>query len=340
MGVSFRMEKEHNIRLTSAELSSLWTTYLSDEMSICVFKYFLNKVNDTEIKPIIEHAMKLSKEHVEIIKNIFTAEGIPIPKGFTEDDVNPDAPRLFQDTFFLNYIKHMAKGGLATYAILLPLIVRKDIREFYSSCLASTTELYNEATSLLLSKGIEIRPPYIPYPTQVEFIEKQGFLAGWFRKQRPLTGHEIMNFYANIQTNKLGEAIALGFGQVAKSRKIRDYMLRGKEIAKKHIDVFSKYLNTYDLPAPMTWDHEVERETEPPFSDKLMMYHVSIMNASSVGNYGMAISMSQRRDISADYARLLAEVALYAEDGINIMIDNEWLEWPPHAVDRVELIKR
>jgi hypothetical protein len=29
-----------------------------------------------------------------------------------------------------------------------------------------------------------------------------------------------MNLYANIQTNKLGEAIVLGFGQVARSERI------------------------------------------------------------------------------------------------------------------------
>jgi len=340
MEVGSEMEKEHNIRLTSAELSSLWMTYLGDTMSICVFKYFLNKVDDTEIRPIIEHAMKISTEHVEIIKKIFSDEGIPIPRGFTDDDVNPDAPRLFQDTLFLTYIKYTAKSGLASYAAILPLTTRKDIREFYSSCLASTTELYNEATSLLLAKGLEVRPPYIPYPTEVKFVKKQSFLAGWFGEQRPLVGSEIMNLHANIQTNNLGEAISIAFGQVAKSKKVRDYMLRGKEIAKKHIEVFAKYLKAYDLPIPMSWNHEVENKTESPFSEKLMMYQISLMSASSIGNYGMAMSMSRRRDITADFARLSAEVALYAEDGVNIMIENEWMEFPPHAVDRVQLIKQ
>ncbi|MDQ0223785.1 hypothetical protein CHH83_09480 [Bacillus sp. 7586-K] len=334
------METEHNIRLTSAELSSLWSNYLMDSMSICVFTYFLEKVNDSEIKPIIKQALKMSSEHIEIIKKIFSAEGIPLPKGFTDEDVNPHAPKLFQDTFLLNYVKHMTKGGLSLYGAILPNIVRKDIREYYSSCLASTTELYNETTSILSSKGIEIRPPFIPYPKDVEFVEKQSFLAGWFGEQRSLTGQEIMNLFTNIQTNKLGEALVIGFGQVAGSVKIRDYMLRGKEISKKHIAIFSKYLNADDLPSPMTWDHEVEASTEAPFSDKLMMYHVGVMNASSVGNYGVAISMSQRRDIASVYVRLSAEIGKYAEDGINIMIDNAWLERPPQNIDRDALIKK
>jgi hypothetical protein len=156
------METEHNIRLTSAEFSSLWTNYTADSMSVCILTYFLNKVDDLEIKPIIEQALKNSKEHLEIVESIFSEEGIPIPKGFTVDeDVNLEAPLLFQDTIYLYYIKHMAKGGLATYGAILPNVIRKDIRAFYSSCLSSTTELYNESTSLLLSKGLEVRPRHI-----------------------------------------------------------------------------------------------------------------------------------------------------------------------------------
>ncbi|MFT4417008.1 DUF3231 family protein [Fredinandcohnia humi] len=333
------MKKEHNIQLTSAELFSLWSTYIADSMAICVFTYLLHKVKDTEITPIIEHGMKISNEHISIIEGLFKEEGIPIPIGFTVDDVNPNAPRLFQDGFFLNYMKHMAKGGLLTYSMILPNIVRKDIREFFSSALTSTNVLYNETTSLLASKGLEIRPPYIPYPKEVEFVKKQSFLAGWFGEQRPLTAAEVMHFYANIQTNKLGEALTIGFAQVAKSKEVTEYFQRGKEIAKKHREIFANYLSDYDLPAPMTWDHDVENVTESPFSDKLMMFHIGILSSNGMGNYGLAISQSQRRDITTAYTRLSAEIGKYAEDGLNIMIDNEWLEKVPHAADRGELVK-
>jgi hypothetical protein len=72
---------------------------------------------------------------------------------------------------------------------------------------------------------------------------------------------------------------------------------------------------------------------------KLMLYHTNMLNASGIGNYGMAMSMSQRRDITASYARLASEIRQYAEDVLNILIDNVWLERPPHAADRGELIK-
>ncbi|MCM3121773.1 DUF3231 family protein [Mesobacillus sp. AQ2] len=40
-----------------------------------------------------------------------------------------------------------------------------------------------------------------------------------------------------------------------------------------------------------------------------------------------------------DYSRVNAEVLKYSEDGINIMIANEWLEQPPLSVDRKDLTK-
>src|SRR5690554_338963 len=104
------METHQNIRLTSAELASLWPTYLADTMSICVFKFYLSHLKDTEIRLVAEQAINLSKQHVEFIEQIFKKEVIPIPVGFTDQDVNLSSPLLFQDTFILQYIKHMAKG--------------------------------------------------------------------------------------------------------------------------------------------------------------------------------------------------------------------------------------
>jgi hypothetical protein len=45
-----------------------------------------------------------------------------------------------------------------------------------------------------------------------------------------------------------------------------------------------------------------------------------------------------RRDLSLVLTRFIAEIALYSEDGVNIMIDKGWLERMPEAADRKELI--
>ena len=75
----------------------------------------------------------------------------------------------------------------------------------------------------------------------------------------------------------------------------------------------------------------------PPFSDKLMMYHVAALTASGIGQYGVAMSVSPRHDLSVIYARLSAELAHFSDDGANIMINNGWMEYPPVSADRKKL---
>lgn len=324
----------HHIRLTSSEVGGLWANYMADSMFVCVYQYYLAKVEDAEIKKVLEHALDLAQQHVQVVTKIFKEEGHAIPLGFTENDVNVNAPRLFSDEFFLLFTKHMTKGALVTYGAMLPHTFRNDIREHFMSCISSAMELLNDTANVLLSKGIEVRSPYIPYLHEVDMVEKQHFLAGWWGKQRPLMAAEITHLFSNIQTNHMGSAVITGFAQVIKAKDVQNYFIRGKDISMKQIEVFSKYLNENDLPAPVTWDAQVQDITESPFSDKLMLYIITLMNAAGMGNYGTAISASPRRDIGADYVRLLGEIGLYAEDGINLQIKHAWLERPPHAADR------
>ncbi|QGH33298.1 DUF3231 family protein [Gracilibacillus salitolerans] len=334
------MEHNHdNIKLTSAEVSYLWNTYLGDSLSICVFKYFLEHVEDKEIKTITTHALDLSQQHIETIQSIFLNEGIQIPQGFTEQDVNLKSKRLFTDVFYLKYIKNMTKGGLATYGRLLQNIYRHDIRSFFSKCLTSTIELDTEVVRLLLEKGIAACPPTIPYPQKIEFVHKQSFFLEGLGRRDALTGAEVANLHSNIETNQLGTSLAIAFSQVAQSNKVRKFILRGNDIASKHIKVFSSYLEMNSLPVPMSFDQEVTESTESPFSDKLMLFHFGLMIYAGIGNYGVAISESRKSDLVVDYTRLTAEILKLSEDFANIIVANEWLEQPPLSANRKDLTK-
>jgi hypothetical protein len=334
------METNHdNIKLTSAELSYLWSSYLADSMAICFFKHFLENIEDEDIKSIVIYAMQLSEEHVKFIQKIYSTENIQIPQGFTEEDVDLNAKRLFSDSFYLIYIKNMSKGGLITNGRVLQNIYRQDIRTFYNGCLTETIELDNRATNLLLEKGLAVRPPNIPYPDKLEFVHKQSFILEGLGRREVFTGTEVTNLYANIQTNHFGSCLAMAFSQVAENDKVRKYFLRGKEISKKHLKVLGSYLEMASLPLPMSYDQEISETTEAHFSDKIMMFHFSQMIYSGVGNYGISIAESQRTDLVVDYSRLNIEVLKLSEDGANIMIANEWLEQPPVTASRRDLAK-
>jgi hypothetical protein len=331
------METKHNVRPTTAEIANLWNSYMNDTLSVCMLKYFLNKVEDTEIKEIIQYALHLAEQHVQKITNLFNSEDIPIPNGFTDQDVNINAPRLYSDPFLLNYIKQMSKIGLAAYGMALSLAARHDVVQFYSECLASITELNNKATNLALSKGLYIRAPYMPMPKSVEYIEQKGFLSDVFGEKRTLLAVEIAHLYGNTQTNALGKALIMGFAQVTPSKDVRNFMLTGKELAQKHINILSNLLVESDVPSPMSWNGDVMDSTTAPFSDKLMMYHVNVINAVGVGHYGTALAVSLRADLITTYLRLQAEGLKYGKDGLDIMITNHWMEQPPQHVNHEAL---
>jgi hypothetical protein len=333
--------KGSQIRLTAGEIAQLWIQYLNDSASICVLSYFLEKAEDDEIKPIIKFSLELSQSHIQKITAILTEEKNVVPCGFSlKEDVDVTAPRLFSDSFVLNFINQMSKVGLTSYAGSVAASVREDIKDYYMECLSETMQLYKKSTNLLLSKGLYVRPPSLPNLEKVEFVKKQWFMLDVVGEKRPLTAAEVANLFSNLQRNALGVATLTGFSQVAENKDVKQFFLKGLEIGNKHVKLFRGKLEESKLPAPMGWDSEITNSTAHTFSDKLMMFFTSGLITLSVGYYGTAISQSPRADISTMYNRLSLEVQLYAEDGANIMIKNGWLEQPPMASDRDELIRR
>jgi hypothetical protein len=332
------MDDKTKIRLTAAEMSMLWTQYINDTASICVNSYFLEKVEDHEVKPVIEFALNGSKYNISFLKELFTKESFPIPIGFTEKDVHVTAPRLFSDTYFLMYLRNMSVLGMAAGGLALGIATRPEVVKFFKSVLKTAIGLQDLTRDLMLKQGTYVRPPFISTPDRVDFVERQSFLTGFLGEKRSLVAQEITMLFNNIQTNAIGKTLITGFAQTARTKEVKDYFIRGKRIAQKHIDIFSDILKKEDLPAPMTWDTALSDSTIPVFSEKLMMFHVSGMIAAGIGNYGASMSGSPRRDLGLKYASLIPEIALYAEDGANIMIKHGWLEEPPQSDNREKLI--
>ncbi|MCT8136722.1 DUF3231 family protein [Anaerobacillus sp. CMMVII] len=332
------MPKE-NISLTSSEIGSLWTSYMNDSMSKCVLSFMIKHVHDEDIYPVIEQALTLTKAHLEKLTLLFQAENYAIPTGFTESDLNPNAPSLYTDTFCLTYINHMAKVGMLGNSGFLSMSAREDLIDFYTSALVETTKLYNQGTKIALEKGVYVRSPYIPVPQKIDFIDKKNYFSGFsfLNKQRPLNSIEISHLFMNIQTNLIGMKLALSFAQTSPLKAVQEFMIRGSEISQKHVKVFSGTLLDNHIPSPISSDVCITDSTIPPFSDKLMMFHMSLLSATGTGNYALAASASQRSDIVLNYERLSIEIGQYAKTGANIMIENNWLEQPPGTTDKEKL---
>lgn len=335
------MGTEYNVELTSPEIADLWTAYQADSMAICGIKYFLTHIDNDDIREVLEYALKLSEEHVQKVTEIFKEENYPVPQGFTEHDVNLNAPRLYTDKLYLIYILNMGKYGLETYSLALSLSERSDVIQYFTTCLNETEKLHNWAKEVAKEKGILTRAPHIPKPEQIDFVKDHSFLAGYIGEQRPLLGVEIGSLVYNAKRNALGQAIITGFSQVAQDKKVRKYLEKGREISGKHLEIFSSLLNQdYLSQGTMNLTSEVTDSTVSPFSDKLMMFHITTLIASGIGQYGRAMSTSPRHDIGVKYSRLIAEIAKYSNEGAKIMIDNGWMERPPEAADRKDLANK
>jgi hypothetical protein len=331
------MENERIVKVTSAELTQLWSQYLNDSGSVCVLTFFLEKAEDPEIKQVIEFALQLSKAHIQKLHIFFSEEKYPVPYGFKlEEDVDLSAPKLFSDSYVLQFIHQMAKIGLNNYSAAVAASVRTDITDYYMECLSETMQLYKKSKDVLLAKGLYVRSPNIPME-KVEFVNKQAFLFDVFGEKRPLIVAEVSNLYANTQRNILGVATLIGFSQVAKDKDVTQFLLKGIDIGKKHVKLFGSKLEECNLPVPASLSAEVTTSTAYTFSDKLMMFFTTGLIALSIGYYGTAVAQSPRVDLGVMYNRLSMEVQLYSEDGSNILINRKWMEQPPMATDRGEL---
>ncbi|NRD78493.1 DUF3231 family protein [Bacillus sp. BRMEA1] len=325
--------------LTSSEIANLWIAYIDMNAMVIKLKYVLKIMEDTEIRPIIEKTNQVSESSLNQLKQIFNKENFAMPLGFTEADVNLAAPRLFSDTFFLVFLQNKMDMNLNAYSMALSHATRPDIRHFFQECLTTSIQIFNEATDMMLAKGIYVRPPFIPTPKSVDMTERQSFLSGWLGNKRPLTAIEIDQLFFSISRNALGHALLLGYSQVAKSKEVREHMRRGADIAKKHVEIFSKILLEEDIPAPMIWSRKIEDTTISPFSDKLLMFEVAGTTEAGIGYYGRSLSAAQRRDLGAHYLKAITDSLLFGEDAANITIKNAWLEEPPQAIDFSKKVK-
>ncbi|PGY08521.1 DUF3231 domain-containing protein [Bacillus sp. AFS031507] len=312
----------------------LWSTYIGDTMAICILNHFLQTCEDHDIKPIIEFALKSAHDHIQQISELFTLEGIPLPNGFGKQDVNLEAKKLFSDVTYMRYLHHMGRTGLNTYSLAKSISAREDVRNLFKLFYDQTETLYDRNTKLMQEKGVFIRSPYLSYPEKVEYITERSFLGGLIGHRRPLLAMEVAHCGINIEVANVGKTMLLGFSQVAQSKKISDYFKEGYDLGKKMVEDFMIKLKEDDNSYPSTWDSTITNSTDAPFSDKLMLFHTNVQSAIGIGDFGLAIAASLRKDLALTYEKYLLKVGSYAEEGTKIMIDHGWFEKPPQSIDR------
>ncbi|MGV8979763.1 DUF3231 family protein [Clostridium sp.] len=326
------------IPLVSSEIAGLWNSYMGDTMIVTVLKSFLIHVVDSETRAILQQTSDLSNQHIQDLTVIFNNEKLTIPEGFNDDDVNVNAPQLFNDHFYLAYLCFMSRVGMHNYTLALSQIARSDIRMYFTKRINENIDLYNNSTDIKLSKGVFIRAPRVEVSQKVTYVEDQSFITDFFGEKRPLLAIEITHIFSSIFSNIVGRAISTGFGQVSKNKKVSDFFFEGNDISTEGIHYLSGLLTEEGIPIPSTSDSFVTSSTVPPFSEKLMMSHIAVLISQGISSLGMAMADTMRSDLQAKYIKRTAEVIKYAKKCTNIMIENKWLQQPPQAVKHENLV--
>ncbi|WP_010530319.1 DUF3231 family protein [Lentibacillus jeotgali] len=331
------MNKEQ-LKLTSAEIGTLWGEYVNGTATDIVNKYMVSIIKDEKIRAVFEDAIQTFDKQKKQISTFIKNEGFPIPIGFTESDLNRGAKRLFSDIFCLHYLHIMTLHGLLGHTASLTSSVRKDLRDFYDSCDNDGKRMYHQTIELLLEKGHFQRTPYFYPDNHPEFISGQQFVQT-FGGNRPLTATEIISLSFNIKKKIMEKSLSIGFSQVTQSKEVRKFLKSAQDTSDNQIQSLAKLLKKDNLPVPMSWESEVTTSQDSPFSDKLMLYHIGFLLQASQNYHGAGLASAMRADLVTTYEKVILKNIMVTKEWFNLMTKNKWLEQPPLAPNRKEIAK-
>lgn len=330
--------------ITSSELGTLWLTYQQKTMILRMLEYFIEKADDEKAKGIMTNLYGELDLYVGKIKEIFENEGVPIPVGFSTQDVNKEVPKLYDNGFDIMFIRLINKTSMGLHSLNITMAYREDIVMIFKELTAIVQKYYNLCTQYLLEKGMLPRSPYVSIPDSVEFVKDTNYLSGLainpFSEKRTLNTVEVALIYHQVESNIIGLQLITGFAQCANEGEVKDFFNEGAEIAKSIIKELSETLLGSGIQTPEPSGGNATRSTAAPFSDKLMMYCTSLLCSLSLGSNSLGTAFSLRNDLPAKMGIFMKDIFEYAHKGGKIMIKNGWMEEPPQMEDRSQLMKK
>jgi len=325
---------EHSPRLTASEIAQLWTSYMEYTMLRCQWKYFLAATKSPYIRELETHTLELIEHRIRIIAGFLEMDDFPLPVGFSDSDINIDAPPLFSETFLLDFLRLELKTSLTFNTLNIGMSTRPDVRDFYSACVESSIRLNTKVTNFMLSEGVLAKPPTVTLSDGIEFVSGPGFMSGFIGEKRPLLAIELAHLQNNVLANDIGRILLTGFKQVAPSKEVQNFMEKGIQLSGDFLDTLSAKAMEDQINLTFTHDTGVTTSTITPFSEKLMMFHIMVLNAKAMGDYGVSIANSMRHDLAKTYSQMMIEAGQFSEQCAKFMMKKGWLEEPPQVPNR------
>ncbi|MFG6117869.1 DUF3231 family protein [Thalassobacillus sp. B23F22_16] len=335
------MTTSDHLSISSAELGTLWMGYQNKTMNMRFLEYYMEKAENPEAKDILQSYYDKEAKHIETIIKIFQDEGAVLPVGFTEKDVTPGAPRLYDELFDIMHLRLITQINMGLFTVHLSMAYRDDIRKLYKLFSDDAQEAFDRTTGFLLKNSAIPRPPYVPMPKDIAFARNKQYMSGFnlLTHKRPLNTIEIAHLYQALEANTMGITLMTGFAQTAQNHEASKLFLDGKELAKKIVSKLSDVLRQSDIHTPSMWAGTATDSTNAPFSDKMMMYQTSVFSSFGLTSNAIGSAFSLRSDLPLKLAKIAQDTFSFAKNSGQIMIKNGWMEEPPQAQDREKLTK-
>ncbi|WP_163143902.1 DUF3231 family protein [Bacillus sp. 22-7] len=327
--------------LSVSEIGTLWQTYQEKTLIMRFLEYFIEKSDEQEARNILGGLWQELNFYVKDMEELFSDQGMVKPVGFTSADVNLEAPKLYDNGFDIMFLRILKEVSMGLYTLNMNMTYNKKVLSIYEGLTTVTQKIYKLSTFYLLEKGILSLPPKVTMPKNIEYIKSKKYMDGFklTGDKRALNDLEIGILHHNMEANNIGMQLITGFAQCAQNKEAKKYFLKGKELAKKQIKMMEDILLEGDVQFSATSGATVTRSTVPPFSDKLMMHCIYILNGFSLVGSGTGAFFSLRNDIAMKSMILAKDIYFYAQEGIKIKIKNGWFEEPPQMEDRPGLIR-
>lgn len=282
----------HNIKPTSSEIYHLWSTYIAYSMACAMQKHMVAKCQDPDLKNVLQNALDVSNRSIQRMEELFKTIEYPIPDAFGEKDVDVNAPALFEEIYCVKYTRLLTKSILINHSRAYGDSSRSDFIDLFGSFIDDAKRIIRLADDVLLAKGLFHKSPTILQPDKVDYIHDKNYYGSFWGSARPLNSMEISNVY-NLMDFKIAmKTLKLGFAQVIKSHKLKKHLNRGIKMADKQLEVLGSILKKERLPEPATMDLWVTDSKESPYSERLMMFHVTTTLAYIVSYYGLGLTNS------------------------------------------------
>lgn len=317
--------------MSSVELGALWLTYHKKGVILRMLEHFIEKADDPNAKELMSSLWKQLHPKIIEMKTIIENEGAIAPEGFTKEDVNLEAPKLWDNGFDIMFSRVLKEISVGLYALHLPSSYRKDIIKLYRDLTEISDVYYEHFTQYLLENEYLSRPNYITMPNSIDYITDKDYVKGTniFGHKRSLNVVEFNELYRLIESNISGMKLLDGFIQVSKDEEVKKYFTKGRDFAKEIIGELSDISLKENIQPPAAPGGTVTNSTVAPFSEKLMMYCNYLLSGLSLGAGGFAGGFSLRNDLQAKYAIFGKDLFEYQREGTMLMISKGWYEEPP-----------